>query len=54
MLFTEWNWDDAKQVWQEEARESSLEEVFSLLEQGVSLDEVKKKLGFNSKGVAGF
>ena len=21
MLLTEWNWDDAKEVWQEEARE---------------------------------
>ena len=26
MLITEWNWDDAKEVWQEEAREDGLEE----------------------------
>jgi hypothetical protein len=26
MLNTEWNWDDAKRVWQEEAREGALEE----------------------------
>jgi len=25
MLFTEWNWDDAKEVWQEEAREEGIE-----------------------------
>ena len=24
MLITEWNWDDAKEVWQEEAREEGL------------------------------
>ena len=26
MLMTEWNWDDAKQVWQEEAREEGIEQ----------------------------
>jgi predicted transposase/invertase (TIGR01784 family) len=26
MLFSEWNWDDAKRVWQEEAREDGFEE----------------------------
>jgi len=26
MLTTEWNWDDAKEVWQEEAREEAREE----------------------------
>jgi flagellar biosynthesis/type III secretory pathway protein FliH len=25
MLYTEWNWDDAKAVWQEEAREEGWE-----------------------------
>jgi len=25
MLMTEWNWDDAKEVWQEEAREEGIE-----------------------------
>ena len=24
MLLTEWNWDDAKEVWQEEAREEGI------------------------------
>jgi len=26
MLMTEWNWDDAKQVWQEEAHEKGLQQ----------------------------
>jgi hypothetical protein len=40
MVFGEWNWDDAKRVWQREARE----ELFELLESGVSLAEAKKIL----------
>jgi len=54
MLFGEWNWDDAKRVWQREAREDGIEEVFSLLEQGVSLAEAKEKFGLKSKDVAKF
>jgi len=27
MLLTEWNWDDAKEVWQEEAREEGREQI---------------------------
>ncbi len=54
MIFTEWNWDDAKQVWQEEAREEGIdigrskgrEELFALLESGVSLAEAKRKFGY--------
>ncbi len=53
MIFGEWNWDDAKQVWQEEAREEEREEtlgkVFSILESSVSLAEAKEKLLLNSK-----
>ncbi|MDR3001716.1 MAG: hypothetical protein LBU89_10680, partial [Fibromonadaceae bacterium] len=61
MLLTEWNWDDAKSVWQEEARETGWEkgleegrnegreertrELFALLESGVSLTEAKQKFG---------
>jgi hypothetical protein len=33
MLLTEWNWDDAKEVWQEEARETGMEQG---LEQGLA------------------
>ncbi|MDR2583260.1 MAG: Rpn family recombination-promoting nuclease/putative transposase [Fibromonadaceae bacterium] len=56
MVFGEWNWDDAKRVWQREAREDGIEEgmqnVFSLLEQGISIAEAKAKLGLNPKCVA--
>jgi len=52
MLFTEWNLEDAKEVWQEEAREETWEkaqkerdELFALWESGVPLAEAKKKLG---------
>jgi hypothetical protein len=44
MIFGEWDWDVAKEVWQEEVREEGREEVFSLLEQGFSLQEAKKRL----------
>jgi len=44
MLFTEWNLDDAIAVRCEEAREDTLEEVFSLLRQGYSVDEAEKIL----------
>jgi predicted transposase YdaD len=55
MLTTEWNWDTAKKVWQDEAREEGLsrgreegrverEEIFKLFEQGLSIDEVKERL----------
>ena len=64
MLFGKWDWDIAKEVWQEEAREDGVaigmekgvtigvekgvtigrEEVFSLLESGMSLAEAKKTL----------
>jgi len=56
MLRGEWDMDEAKLVWQEEAREEgreeTLEEVFSLLEQGVSLAEAKERLGLNQKEMA--
>jgi len=49
MLTTEWNWDDAKEVWQEEAMEETWEkaqkerdELFAYLRQGHSLDEAEK------------
>jgi len=34
MLFTEWNWDTAKQVWQEEAMETGMEK-------GIAIGEVR-------------
>jgi hypothetical protein len=56
MLLSEWNIDDAKRVWQREAREDGIvegigigrneghSELFALLESGVSLAEAKNIL----------
>jgi hypothetical protein len=48
MLLSEWNLDDAKRVWQREAREDGRneerKELLALLESGVSLAEAKKLL----------
>jgi len=44
MLFTEWNWDDAKQVWQEEAREDRDEEILDLIEKGYTSADIKNLL----------
>jgi predicted transposase/invertase (TIGR01784 family) len=52
MLNTKWNWDDAKRIWQEEAREEGYEEgLKEAREEGrkeVSLETAKKAL---SKGL---
>jgi len=52
MLTTEWNWDTAKRVWQDEAREEGLsqgrEEIArNALEEGASVDFVQKITGLN-------
>jgi SOS response regulatory protein OraA/RecX len=52
MLLTEWNWDDAKAVWQEEAREEALEEgrqrrdseLLALIEEGYSAEQLRSVL----------
>jgi hypothetical protein len=56
MLMTEWNWDDAKQVWFEEGREEgwekglekgwegSREYFLQLLNEGLSVEEIKQRL----------
>jgi len=48
MLTTEWNWDTAKEVWQDEAREEGRkegrEEILKLFEQGLSVDEIKERI----------
>jgi hypothetical protein len=41
LITTEWNWDDAKEVWQEEAREEEREYLLELLDKGYSKDEIK-------------
>jgi len=45
MIFGEWNWDEAKEVWQEEAREEASEKTWetcakNMLAKGYSVDEV--------------
>ena len=44
MLLTEWNWDDALTVRYEEGEEKGQGYVLELLEQGLSLDEIKQHL----------
>jgi len=48
MLYTEWNLDDAIAVAREEAYEDGREEgvgiVLELLDQGLSIDEIKRRL----------
>ncbi|MCL2261536.1 MAG: hypothetical protein FWC15_09320, partial [Fibromonadales bacterium] len=53
MLYGDWNIDEAREVWEEEAMAMGeakgiaigMEKVFALLEQGVPLAEAKSKLG---------
>jgi len=44
MLFTEWNWDDAKQVWQEETRKEDREEILDFIRKGYNLNDIEKIL----------
>ncbi|MDR0908270.1 MAG: Rpn family recombination-promoting nuclease/putative transposase [Spirochaetaceae bacterium] len=45
MLWTEWNWDDAKEVWQEEAKaEGRMEDVTKLLKYGLTPEQVSEAL----------
>ena len=52
MLMTEWNWDDAKEAWQEEAfeegRKEERESILKLLNQGLSIEEIKQHLEYKS------
>ncbi|MDR1174437.1 MAG: hypothetical protein LBK83_03045 [Treponema sp.] len=45
MLYTEWNWDDAKAVWQEEARE----EILELINSGYTIEALKERLMGNKR-----
>jgi len=57
MVLTEWSLDEAKEVWWEEGRVEGRqegrvegrEEIIALIEQGASLDEIKRM--FNAKPV---
>jgi hypothetical protein len=52
MLITEWNWDDAKEVWQEEAREEKQEEIArNALAEGASIEFVKKITGLDMAAI---
>jgi len=48
MLLTEWNTEEAKEVWFEEGREEGREDerrfVLELLAQGLSVEEIKNRL----------
>jgi flagellar biosynthesis/type III secretory pathway protein FliH len=52
MLLEEWNWDEAKEVWQEEAMEKGLEkgmekgrnQILELINQGYTVEQLKAKL----------
>jgi hypothetical protein len=51
MAFGEWDWDEAKAAWQEEAREEGREEdqkqVLELIDQGYTLEQLKVRLAEN-------
>ena len=56
MLMTEWNWEDAKQVWFEEGKEEGLEKGLekgreeiarNALAEGLSIEFVKKITGLD-------
>jgi SOS response regulatory protein OraA/RecX len=44
MLLTEWNIDDAKEIWQEEAREEGMEIILNLVRQGYTAEQIEKIL----------
>ncbi|MDR1949740.1 MAG: hypothetical protein LBQ38_10130 [Spirochaetaceae bacterium] len=44
MLLTEWNWDDALAVREEEGREEGQNMVLELLEQGYAPEQIRAKL----------
>jgi len=48
MLLTEWDWDTAKKVWQEEAREERDEEIArNALAKGLPVEMVQKITGLS-------
>ena len=48
MLITEWNWDDAKEVWQEEAREEKTMTIArKLLMEGSTYEFIQKITGLD-------
>jgi len=51
MLFGEWNWDDAKRVWQRDAREEKEEEILDLIEKGYTSADIKNHLRKQTRSV---
>ncbi|WP_461254921.1 Rpn family recombination-promoting nuclease/putative transposase [Treponema sp. R80B11-R83G3] len=52
MLTTEWNWDTAKEVWQEEASEKKCDEIArNALDEGLSIETVQRITGLNPKRI---
>jgi hypothetical protein len=53
MLLEEWNWDEAKEVWREEALEEGREEgrnqILELVDQGYTTEQIKAKLTEESR-----
>ena len=59
MLITEWNWDDAREVWQEEAREEGLNDGLRIAREekleiarklkgmGIPIAQISKGTGFS-------
>jgi len=50
MLMTEWNWDDARQVWYEEGKE---EIARNALAEGASIEFVQKITGLDIETLKG-
>ena len=53
MLITEWNWDDAKEVWQDEAREEGLQKGREEgREEGTREERIRTAINFKKLGVS--
>jgi hypothetical protein len=44
MLLEEWNWDEAKEVWREEALEEGQNQILELVKQGYTAEQIEAKL----------
>jgi predicted transposase YdaD len=52
MLITEWNWDDAKEVWKEEGREEGREEIVrNALAEGFPIEMIEKITGLAPEAI---
>ena len=56
MLLTEWNWNDAKQVWYEEGIEEGIEKgivttAINALKEGIPIETIQKITGLDIKTI---